>query len=149
MTLALAPVLGGATPASAAVIASNCANYQQKTFPTSGWNTTVSIEVCVQKDSTGVYRARALVHWVDGGSGKFNNFDLHLRLEKYDVVQKGAVCDFTGEINGQSRGDGFPCETVWGPGVAGQMTGDATVLYDLKDDGVGEFRWDLGGSPSM
>ncbi|MER5475356.1 hypothetical protein ABZX90_20540 [Streptomyces sp. NPDC002935] len=144
--LALAPVLGLATPAAAN---SSCSAWQHHEFDTNWYNTDMSIEVCVERDVTGVYRAWAMIDWQEGGSNKFNNLDLHLRLEKYDVVVKGAVCDFTDEVNSREADGGVLCQVPWTSTTPGGLTGDATVLYDIADDGLGEKRWDLGGSPSM
>jgi hypothetical protein len=105
--------------------------------------------MCVQRDSTGVYRNEVYFMWNDAGDDEFHSVELHARLEKYDVTVKGARCDLTAEINDDDWSIDRKCQTVWAPGVAGQMTADATVLYDVRDDGKGEQRWDLAGTAAL
>jgi hypothetical protein len=124
-----------------------CTDYQSTELATNGYNVDLTIKLCVQRDSTGVYRSWASFTWGDAGSNKFNNLDLHLRLERYDVTQKGTVCDFTDEVN-SIGGSSRLCETTW-TAAAPPLTADATVLYDTADDGKGELRWDLTGTPSL
>ncbi|GGO54073.1 hypothetical protein GCM10012286_62980 [Streptomyces lasiicapitis] len=106
--------------------------------------------LCAQDDSpTGAVRAVADIWWTDGGSNKFNNVDLHLRTEKNDVNKKGAVCDLTAEVNKHGASSTL-CQVAWLHGISSAgVTADATLIYDIKDDGVGEKRWDLGGSPAL
>ncbi|MFF8264330.1 hypothetical protein [Streptomyces virginiae] len=148
--LALVPVIGLATPAAAVSHVYECTTGQEKEFATSGWNTVVNIRVCAEEDdATGAIRATASMSWKNGGGNKFNNFDLHLRTEKYDVTVKGAVCDFTSRLNSVEAGV-VQCQVPWTHGVTpGGITGDATVFSDVKDDGAAEAQWDLGGSPVL
>ncbi|MFF8276317.1 hypothetical protein ACF05T_09450 [Streptomyces lateritius] len=144
--LALVPVLGTPAPASAATY---CSTHQDKEFPTNGYNTDVTVKICIEQDvPTGAYRAIASVSWQEGAGNKFNNFDVHLRTEKYDVTFHGMVCDLTAQIN-RFEANHVDCKVAWDYRSPGGVTGDATVLYDIADDGEGELRWDLTGSPSM
>ncbi|MGW6454777.1 hypothetical protein ACWF94_02415 [Streptomyces sp. NPDC055078] len=100
-------------------------------------------EVCVQKDvPTGKYRSTVSVGWVKTGPTQFRNFDVHLRLEKYDVAVKGKVCDFTSRIN-SSDNQMVDCQIAW-MSAQPPLTGDATIVYDR---GSGSQSWDLTGSP--
>ncbi|MFD9463367.1 hypothetical protein [Streptomyces sp. NPDC060027] len=145
--IALAPIIGLTTPANASVERQQCHAMQKVEIGTTGLDVDIQIKLCVQQDTTGVYRAFASFWWQDAGSYKFNNLDLHVRLERYDVVRKGAVCDFTDEVN-STQGFNLYCETTW-TSAAPPLTTDATLLYDTADDGKGEFRWDLTGTPAL
>ncbi|MFD4835856.1 hypothetical protein ACFWPV_39375, partial [Streptomyces uncialis] len=145
--LALAPVLGLAPPAAAAVVVSQCSAEQRRELDTPGFNTDLNIHVCVERDSTGVYRSEVRFRWNESGPNKFMYMKLHSRLEKYDVVVKGAVCDFTNAMD--SEYGNRECQTVWASGTPGLMTADATLVYDIAGDSSGERTQDLHGSPAI
>ncbi|WP_330172581.1 hypothetical protein OG875_02630 [Streptomyces sp. NBC_01498] len=140
-------VLSLASPASAAVVQSECTT-TQKVVGTPGDDLYLDVRVCVQKDSTGVYRAEATFDWEHGGYAvDFEKLQLHLRLEKYDVVQKGAVCDFKDEVNNINSGI-RPCQVPWSS-ASSPLTADATMVYNHNNDGQGDYSTDFTGSPSI
>jgi hypothetical protein len=145
-TIAAAGVVVLGSPAQAAP----CGSSQKKEFPTSGYNTDISIKLCVTQTSEGKVRATADGYWTDGGGvRKFDNFDLQVRLEGEGGVNiLKTTCDYTSEINGLSSG-GFQCHTTWlEPATARGLTADGTVYYDLDADGKGGYSWGLQGTPA-
>jgi hypothetical protein len=147
-TLALAPVLGLASPASAAVIDRECASNLDKPLFTPGDDVFLDVSVCVQKDSTGVFRAQADFEWQHGGyKVDFDKLELHLRLERYDVVVKGARCDFRTRVENETWGSAL-CQVPW-TSAAPPLTADATVVYNHNNDGKGDYKMELTGSPSI
>ncbi|MFF8280128.1 hypothetical protein ACF05T_29250 [Streptomyces lateritius] len=106
------------------------------------------VKVCAQKDSTGVYRAEANVSWEHNGSDdiNFDKLELHLRLERYDVAVKGAVCDFQTRVSATYAS--AKCQTAW-TSAAPPLTADATMIYDVNQYSGDDLRWDLAGSPSI
>jgi hypothetical protein len=140
--LAAVPVVGFATPASAAV---QCGSWAEKTFATSGANTNVRAQVCIFKSGQFQHEAIVFLSWTNGGAGKFSNFDVTSRVERYDHVQWDNTCDRTANLNGSASGTAS-CSSgayiVSGPPV----TGDASVSYNI---GSGNQTWDLPGSPSV
>ncbi|WP_328419135.1 hypothetical protein [Streptomyces sp. NBC_00443] len=145
---ALVLPIGMAQPASAEISANRCASEQRKELTAWGLSPNVFVYVCVQRDHTGPYRANVEFNWGQAGDNDYHYVQLHSRLEKYDVVQKGAVCDITSHINSAVNGSRL-CQTVWTPGTPGQMTADFTVVYDVVNDGMGEYRLDFTGSPAI
>lgn len=145
--LALVPIFATASPASASVVEEKCSSYQSVDPETAGINPNVGAKICVQKDSTGVYRAEAYISWGAAGQNDFHNFDFHLRLEKYDVVKKGAVCDLTSRLNTQVNNHAV-CQTTWTSVAPGGLTADATIIYDSRDIS-GEKKLEFTGSPSL
>ncbi|MEV8533154.1 hypothetical protein [Streptomyces sp. NPDC051211] len=144
---ALVPLAMTVTPASAAVIAGKCSTGQNFSPETAGINPNLYAQVCVEKDSSGVFRAKAYLSWGAAGQNDFHNIDLQLRLEKSDVVKKTATCDFTSRMNGTVNSSGY-CYTPWMSLPAGGVTGDATLVYDSRDVS-GEKAWELHGSPTL
>ncbi|MFF4395853.1 hypothetical protein [Streptomyces sp. NPDC001480] len=146
---------------------SRCSAWQSKTFSTSGFNTDVDLEVCIQEGpasppsaSMRKYTAVVLGSFKDGGGGstrKFDNFDLEIRLESRpqgggsDYVDSKAVCDVTALMN-REDGSALNCKTSLDMSVNMRqlVTGDATVRYDLDADGKGpRDPWELTGSPHL
>ncbi|WP_166663024.1 hypothetical protein [Streptomyces sp. KS 21] len=148
LAVALTSIIGLASPASASD-EYRCTGYQHKEFPTSGFNTDITISVCVWRNFSGKVRASASFSWQDGGSDKFNKLMLSTRLEKRDVMKQGAVCNYKSMVNSRDGGGGYTCWTPWISVPAGGITGDAGLLYDLADDGKGDFLWNLHGSASI
>ncbi|WP_329559701.1 hypothetical protein OG711_17485 [Streptomyces uncialis] len=146
--LALTPVIGFAGPASAAPF--KCSVNQPKTFPTPGTDTRLTIYLCVEKEGASSYSARAGVSYANGGGSinKFDKLEVHVRLERYDVVQAGLVCNFFPIVNFGVSGDNIPCGPI-GDTTTSPVTADGTVIYNIDGDGLGDFRWDLTGSPSL
>lgn len=109
--LALTPVIGFASPASAAPF--KCSVTQSKTFPTRGSDTKIDIYLCVEKVGSG-YTAKAGVSYTNGGGSinKFDKLEVHVRLERYDVAQAGLVCNFFPIVNFGVSGDNIPCGPI-------------------------------------
>ncbi|MFD4835356.1 hypothetical protein ACFWPV_36815 [Streptomyces uncialis] len=102
----------------------------------------------MQKDSTGVFRALVHFTFTDAYSPiNFDKFDLHVRLEKYDVVQKGLVCDYRTAANSSFSFD-VTCQQTW-PSVTSPVTADSTLVYNLNNDGKGDYSINFHGSPSI
>ncbi|MFE5679759.1 hypothetical protein ACFQ7B_37195 [Streptomyces erythrochromogenes] len=138
-----------APPAAAAGVYA-CTDYQKKEFDTSGYNTDISVRLCVYQEqstsSTKRYQATAVFSWQDGaGLKKFNNLDMSLRLEKSDRAIATATCDYTSKVN-SVEGDYVICRTAWVNGSVNKMSADGGVYYDIADDGEGSALWDLGGT---
>ncbi|MGH8867445.1 MAG: hypothetical protein ACRDYU_05555 [Actinomycetes bacterium] len=94
------------------------------------------------------HNAYARIQWEDGGGArKFDNFDVHVRVERYDVTKDAVSCDYTSEINASSTGMGYcPGATTTASGT-GYWSGDGYVAYDYDADGEGGKTWSLGGTP--
>ncbi|MFF8276315.1 hypothetical protein ACF05T_09440 [Streptomyces lateritius] len=148
-TAALAAVaVGPASPASAAVVERKCATMQDHTITTPGHDVTLELTMCVERDSTGVYRATSTVWWTHGGwNVDFEKLEYHLRLERYDVVKRGAVCDLKAKVNSDGSGSSV-CQVAWTSTTA-PVTADGTFVYNHNNDGEGDYRLELTGSPSI
>ncbi|MFD6231296.1 hypothetical protein ACFWFZ_31195 [Streptomyces sp. NPDC060232] len=146
--IALTAIIGLASPASASD-EYRCTGYQHIELPTNGFNTDITSRVCVWRNFSGQVRASASFSWQEGGSGKFNKLLLSTRLEKNDVLKTSAVCNYKSAVNSKEAGGGYVCWTPWTSVPAGGITGDAGLVYDIADDGKGDFLWNLGGSPSI
>lgn len=152
--LAAAGMLTGATvltatPAGADV--ERCTGWQDRSFSTSGFDTDVEIKLCVD-DYYDAHHAISYIKWEDGGGvRKFDNFDVHVRLERYDADYDKASCDWTYEINNNtssgSRGCGFMGYSS--SSANGGWTADGHVRFDLDADGKGGDTWSLHGSPMI
>jgi|SRR3954451_11554068 hypothetical protein len=89
--------LVGASPAAAA---GTCSAYQPKEFATRGYDGDVKIRLCVRK-SGGVHLAYAEGTWSDGGGAvaNFEQFDIHVRIERNDAVKNQNTCSLSGDLN--------------------------------------------------
>ncbi|MFD8252935.1 hypothetical protein [Streptomyces werraensis] len=137
-------------PQASAHAASSCSSYQQKEFPTSGYNTDVSIAACIEREQgTNLRRAVLTGRWADGGGvRKFDEFTLIVRLERNDNTIDSQGCTFTARINANEQGV-LRCETAWHSGTSGGWSSDGVVAYDIDADGQGVFGWSLHGSPTI
>ncbi|GAA2625017.1 hypothetical protein SMC26_18595 [Actinomadura fulvescens] len=143
--------LAYATPANAA---SQCAT-TSKEFPTSGFNADVKVQLCIARNwggpggSNSYTWAYANVSWGDSGAGKFENFDVQVRIEQNDSVVKSGTCDITSKIN---TGSGSTTCRIPGSGsylnISGN-TADGKVTYNVNDDGLGNQPWELAGTPKI
>ncbi|MFI8294764.1 hypothetical protein ACIGCZ_02315 [Streptomyces nigra] len=149
---------------TAHAVESKCTDPQTRAFPTSGLNTDVRLQVCILESPSSpastdyrTYTAVVTGSFTDGGAGsrKFDNFDLEIRLEHRplgsttDSVFKKAVCDRTADVN-RLGGGTLRCEAALEMHVNNRrnVSGDATVHYDLDADGKGPLEpWGLTGSP--
>ncbi|MGF0174712.1 hypothetical protein ACQF36_30715 [Streptomyces sp. Marseille-Q5077] len=156
--LALASSVALTTPAHAATECGS--SYNVRYFATPGENTSVSIRLCVQIiDGLGYRKVDGI--WRDGSGSleidKFDNFDIHLQLERNDAVYWGnnnIALDLTAEINGSESGSfsktlGPSYSSTGGKLPSGKWTTDGFVNFDINNDGEGGNNWSLTGSPSI
>ncbi len=159
-TAASALTLAGALTGTAALTAApaqaapeTCTGWQHKEFPTSGYNTDVYLKLCVTKYGGNIpeHGAYAYTRWRDGGgTRKFDNFDVRVRLERHNTDYARGTCDYTSEINADSSGG--PKRCFGGADTSprdGGWTADGYVAYNLDDDGEGGKTWSLHGSPQI
>jgi hypothetical protein len=127
--------------------ADTCTTWQDREFSTPGYNTDVEVMLCVFKGGSS-HNAYGRIRWEDGGGAKkFDNFDLHVRLERYDADKDAVSCDYTSEINASSSGVGYcPGATSMSSGY-GSWSADGYVAFDYDADGQGGDTWSLKGSP--
>src|SRR5206468_4193275 len=91
-------LMGGLT-APANATDTRCSSGNSKEFPTNGFNADVKITMCLYRNWSGpggsdeTKWAEAHVSWGDSGSGKFENFDVQVRIEQNDAVIKSGTCD--------------------------------------------------------
>lgn len=142
LTLAGALVLVS-TPASAAT---QCKN-NSKEFPTDWYNADVTVKLCVSSANGGHF-AEAYVNWSEAGSNKFDKFVIEVRLERYDADMAVVTCSMTAAINSLSVGNDFCGRGSFASGSGG-WTADGRVIYNINNDGKGDFTWSLTGSPSI
>ncbi|ATW47671.1 hypothetical protein CGZ69_06665 [Streptomyces peucetius subsp. caesius ATCC 27952] len=150
-TGALVGVLAVPAPASAAA-ATKCTNTQHKEVDTVGPDLDMYIELCVSRDASNRYRARAMVKWSDGGGGACCGMEkvlVEVRLERRDALQRRTTGNLQASMSGFSSGT-IPVETsTYTSSSAGGWTADGKVTYNIQSDGAGDKTWDLGGSPSI
>ncbi|MGP4028695.1 hypothetical protein [Actinomadura sp. 3N407] len=127
-----------------------------KEYPTNGFNADVSVRLCIYRNwggpggSNSYKWASAHVSWGDSGSGKFENFDVQVRIEQNDADIRTKTCDFTAEINGSSSGS----KTCRLPGTGSYLniagnTADGHVVANVNDDGKGNQTWGLAGTAKL
>lgn len=153
-TVAAALVVAGgmATAAKPAEAAGwTCSSWQHKEFPTSGYNTDVDIRFCVKR-YTVAHSGYAEVKWRDGGdwTKKFDNFDVKLRLERYDKDYDHATCSLESQINLYESKTGACAIGHYVESDSAKTGGwsvDGYVAYDLDADGKGGKTWSLKGTP--
>ncbi|MEU1279829.1 hypothetical protein [Streptomyces sp. NPDC005805] len=148
---ALVGVMAAPTPVAAAA-ATKCSKTQHKEVDTVGPNLDMYIELCVVRDSSNRYHARATVKWADGGGGACCGMEkvlVEVRLERRDVVQRKATGNLQASMSGSASGT-IPIRTsTYTSSSAGGWTADGKVTYNIQSDGAGDKVWDLGGSPSI
>lgn len=135
--------------APAAATTTKCSATQRRQFDTTGTNTTVFINLCVQK-SGGKSRAYMEGQWYDiAYTGKrFDEFKVKVRLEYKDIAFRTRTCDWTGSFNAHRGGAGYGhCSTSWAGG--GGYTSDGIAVVNTDLDGDGDWTWNLHGSPSL
>ncbi|RPF34816.1 hypothetical protein [Streptomyces sp. TLI_185] len=163
-------VLAGATfmtglafaGAPQAAAADTCSAYQSNEFDTPGYNVDVKIRFCIRK-SGGVHLAYAEGTWGDGGGAvaNFEQFDIHVRVERNDVVKHETTCSLSGDLNlydsgsfdenGTSHSGSLHCgfmSSTTASGTGG-WSADGSVRYNINNNGDGAHTWDLGGSPTI
>lgn len=136
-----------ASPASAVT---SCKS-TSKEFPTSGFNADVTITLCFYRTYGGsgggtMYTGvNGTIKWSEAGGGKFENFDVTVRVEQNDSVKKSVTCDITSKISVEGSGTAY-CNTGSLVNVSAN-SGDGKVVYNVNEDGVGNQTWDLAGTP--
>lgn len=147
-------VVGGMTALGAApafAYTEKCTDYQHKEFPTPGYDVDVWIKLCVSSTLSGYHFANAYGYYSDGGGAinNFDNFDLQVRVERSDVSKGSLTCDYTNSLNNNGTG-AFSCGSASTTSTAdGGWTADATVYYNINQDGSGGYSWGLTGTPSI
>lgn len=112
---------------------------------------TVRINLCVERDG-GTVRAKAHSTWAGTaqfiGGTRFNDFDLEVRLERYDVIKASRVVDLKSRINSYNvaSANNTPVFSLQDRPAGGWST-DGVVTFDIADDGLGDQYWNLHGSP--
>jgi hypothetical protein len=133
-------------PANAATW--TCGSWQDKSFSTSGYNTDVEIRLCITRYTT-AHQGFAQIRWTDGGEWvkKFDNFDVRIRLERWDADYDKVSCSFESDIN-LYESDSDECGYVYSSSSrSGGWSVDGYVAFDLDADGEGGYKWSLHGSP--
>ncbi|GAA3588615.1 hypothetical protein GCM10022419_083720 [Nonomuraea rosea] len=147
-SIALAP---GAAHAAAA-----CSAPQEKTFNLPGkpdvW---VGAELCIYSSGTSGNTKKAVlsINW-DGsflGGTRFDKFIAQSRVERHDTVLDSNNCDWKSDLNGHASSEGqmWDCFAWWTSAANGGWTADGVIIYNINNDGKGDMRWELGGSPSI
>lgn len=133
--------------APAAATTTKCSATQRRQFDTTGTNTTVFINLCVQKSGGRAYMEG---QWYDiAYTGKsFDEFKVKVRLEYKDIAFRTRTCDWTSSFNAHRGGAGYGhCSTSWAGG--GGYTSDGIAVVNTDLDGDGDWTWNLHGSPSL
>jgi len=131
-------------------------NYKFVSLPHAGY-VVLMIDQCVARVERPSQRAAfSTLRWKGDYtiSDPFRSFKLTIRLERADKVEKTHTCDLTAEMNdypATPNPGGAPlCKTSWlGKAPRYQWTGDGVLKYDLRDDGIGTYTWNLRGSPEI
>ncbi|MFC9972668.1 hypothetical protein ACFVH6_17445 [Spirillospora sp. NPDC127200] len=129
---------------------SKCAT-STKEFPTTGFNADVKVQLCLHRNWSGpggsneTKWATAVVSWGESGSGKWENFDVQVRIEQNDGVVKSKTCDVT---NIGNTSGSYTCKLGPYTNISGN-TADGKVVYNINDDGKGNQTWDLAGTPKL
>ncbi|GAB2575069.1 hypothetical protein GCM10027168_04990 [Streptomyces capparidis] len=154
------PAQGAVTAPAAESCATAAGNTTVLDLPGAKPDTLIGTDVC-SVVSGGRIRAEVTVRWqivddqVIDRSTRFTSFRVTSRLEHRgepagaDTVAATAVCDLTEQLNAAyANSVGVTCSS---PAAAFDAdlwwSGDATVVYDLADDGKGPITWQLTGSP--
>lgn len=145
-------VFGAGTTAHAAN--GSACRQQDKSFSIPGKpDISVTINLCVERNN-GRHRAVADVSWGSWAGvpkNAFDNFNVKIRLERYDRDQKTRSVNLTPYINAPDRyAHHITIETAWSTSSAdGGWTSDGAVSYNINNDGKGDATWSLHGSPEI
>jgi hypothetical protein len=110
------------------------------------------INLCVIRETGGRVRAYTTMRWYPTSNlpmgTRFNDFVIKLRLERYDRIKKSRSYDILVPINTERRGYRNYSGGVSIPEPArGGWSADGVIVYDIHGDGLGNFVWNLSGSP--
>ncbi|MFE1772250.1 hypothetical protein [Streptomyces sp. NPDC059008] len=126
---------------------SSCSGTQHKEVSTSGFDVDIYVDVCIRYNGA-TYIATAQGYWQEAGGHKFDNFDVQVRVEEFDSTKSRKTSDQTAEINSREA-DGFQVQSEWLSGQQHGFSADGKIVYNINDDGEGDFVWNLAGSPSI
>lgn len=148
LTAVLLMVLGTVMSPPAHAATWTCGAWQDRSFSTSGYNTDVEIRLCITKYTT-AHQGFAQIRWTDGGDWvkKFDNFDVRIRLERWDADYDKVSCSFESDINLYETGEDECWDVYSSSSRSGGWSVDGYVAYDLDADGEGGSTWSLRGSP--
>jgi hypothetical protein len=147
--LTTAVVAGLLAAPAANASTTRCTDWQPKEFATPGYNTNVEIRLCVE-GYTSAHSGYAETRWWDGGDyyKKFDNFDVRIRVERYDADYDSTACSYESSINLFDSNYRICDDGLWvGSGPSGGWSVDGYVAYNLDGDGEGGKTWSLHGTP--
>ncbi|WKX70752.1 hypothetical protein [Streptomyces sp. XD-27] len=113
---------------------------------------TVKAKNCIANGHDGQFNARTVVSWDGGadwfGNKRFNSFKLNSRVEWAGGNRIYSNASLAGSINEKSSGS----HSEYIPYTSdrqGKYTMDATLKWDVADDGKGAVTWALPDSPRV
>jgi len=127
---------------------------QKTIFATNGAYVTITIDLCVSRIDKNSQRggtARSITWKGSIAAKRFNSFKLTVRLEHSEKTVKTHTCDMTATLDRYRMNyRAYSCLAGWATNAgAGHWTTDATVVYDVYNDGKGAYTWQLRGSPEI
>jgi hypothetical protein len=139
--------VGMASPAQAATA---CRTNSKKFVIEGKSDVTVKIQLCVTRSGND-RRATAIVQWNAGDKfgTPFDGFLIKLRLEHDQVAMRTNTLEAAPWINNDNISRKAFWTTTYPSSARGSWTADATVSYNINDDGKGDKTWQLHGSPSI
>lgn len=159
-TVLIAGSFAVASPAAAAD-GTKCTGVQSKSFnlPNKS-DITVYVYLCFISQSGRAYaQARATWRYNSvplGSIHKFDRFDIDLRLEHRDtegggdtVLTRTTCTHWLGWVNDATWPESYDlaCDVSRSYYTAGYWSTDATIIYDIDNDGGGSADWDVTGTP--
>ncbi len=143
--------VGSTTAYADAVPAERCHDPQTKTFNTLGNNTEITVTVCIKVNSNYEAVAKTTISWHYGEEGyyddKFDYLRIITRLESFDNMVQYDDCNLNDNVDASWSGV-TTCTTPASDVTAtNSWSADATVYYDINEDGEGKYTWNLTGSP--
>lgn len=152
----LAAALATGVAVTAAPLAALAANPECKTSETKSFkfddrgDRLVTITLCIKRSGNRV-QSSAKVKWDETSGtiwyGRFDKFEFNLRTERNDVVKAQHACYPKNAINDRATGETTYYADWVTADYAEVWSADATVRYNLDGDGLGDFLWDLPGTP--
>jgi hypothetical protein len=134
--------------------ASSTCTKNEKSLPTPGYNTDLTVWVCATDGTYLHHGAYLVVSWTDGGDSatdgdrKFDGLVMHLRVERYDADYVRDSWSLAGLVNRNESGTWSSPIIEATSTLRGGWTGDGYVKYDIDRDGEGwQLAWSLHGSP--
>ncbi|MEV0390194.1 hypothetical protein [Nonomuraea sp. NPDC050643] len=144
------------TPTTAAWAASACSSPQEKTFSLPGkpdvW---VGAEMCIYTRGTGNNQKTGMlsINWSGSflGGKRFDKFVAEVRVERNDIIYGNELCDWTSDLNSITDSEGvmWDCYAYYNSSLNGGWTADGRIIYNINNDGKGDYVWNLTGSPRV